>query len=209
MQWDITKIDTTYECLGSVVRWCRGAMVPWCRGALVPVCHGATVPWCRGALMPVCHGATVPWCRGALAFIQCMQHTRSSGQPLLPINPEPQHIGRMEAQVEIERMASHQEQARLAALAAAQVQQQNIDNHMRATNPDDEDLGDDELLNPRNDAEITTPANRRGRQVQFRYGHQPMQPAFDDDDDLDGAGAIGAIIPPPLAPRASSTSQAP
>ncbi|PHT26096.1 Protein TAR1 [Capsicum baccatum] len=30
-----------------------------------------------------------------------------------------------------------------------------------------------------------------------------MQPAFDDDDDdLDGAGATGAIIPPPLAPGA-------
>ncbi|PHT48236.1 hypothetical protein CQW23_12444 [Capsicum baccatum] len=56
-------------------------------------------------------------------FIQCMPHTRSSGQPLLPINPEPQCIGRMEAQHEIERMAAQQEQARLAALAAAQVHQ--------------------------------------------------------------------------------------
>ncbi|PHT43102.1 hypothetical protein CQW23_17127 [Capsicum baccatum] len=132
-----------------------------------------------------------------------MPHTRSSGQPLLPINPEPQRIGRMEAQAEIERMAAQQEQAILAALAAAQVHQQNIDNPGRATNPDDEDLGDDELLNPRRDAEIITPANRRGRQARFRYDRQPMQPAFvDDDDDLDGAGATGAIIPPPLAPGA-------
>ncbi|PHT40297.1 hypothetical protein CQW23_19151 [Capsicum baccatum] len=77
-----------------------------------------------------------------------MPNTRSSGQPLLPINPEPQLIGRMEAQRDIERRASQQEQARLAALAAAQVHQQNIDNPGRATNPDDEDLGDDELLKP-------------------------------------------------------------
>ncbi|PHT29632.1 Zinc finger A20 and AN1 domain-containing stress-associated protein 2 [Capsicum baccatum] len=57
-----------------------------------------------------------------------------------------------------------QEQARLAALAAAQVHQQNIDNPGRETNPDNEDLAFD-----------------------------------DDDDDLDGAGATGDIIPPPLA----------
>ncbi|PHT32245.1 hypothetical protein CQW23_28582 [Capsicum baccatum] len=114
-------------------------------------------------------------------FIQCMPHTRSSGQPLLPINPEPQRIGRMEAQHKIERMAAQQEQARLAALAAAQVHQQNIDNPGRAINPDDEDLGDDE----------------------FRHERRLVQPAFDDDDDdLDGAGATGAIIPPPLAPGA-------
>ncbi|PHT50055.1 hypothetical protein CQW23_09802 [Capsicum baccatum] len=110
-------------------------------------------------------------------FIQCMPHTRSSGQPLLPINPEPQRIGRMEAQHEIERMAAQQEQARLAALAAAQ------------------------LLNPRHAAEIATPANRRDRQARFRHERRPVQPAFDDDDDdLDGDGATGAIILPPLAP---------
>ncbi|PHT52015.1 hypothetical protein CQW23_06477 [Capsicum baccatum] len=52
-------------------------------------------------------------------------------------------------------------------------------------------------------AEIATPANRRGHQARFTYDHQPMQPAFDDDDDdLDGAGATRAIIPPPLAPGA-------
>ncbi|PHT49886.1 hypothetical protein CQW23_09633 [Capsicum baccatum] len=141
--------------------------------------------------------------RTCLVFIQCMPHTRSSGQPLLPINPKPQRIGRMEAQHEIERIASQQEQARLAALVAAQVHQQNIDNPGRATNLDDEDLGDDELLNPRHDAEIATPANRRGRQARFRYNRQPMKPTFDDDDDdLDGAGATRAIIPPPLAPGA-------
>ncbi|PHT45402.1 hypothetical protein CQW23_14560 [Capsicum baccatum] len=132
-----------------------------------------------------------------------MPHTRSSGQPLLPINPELQRIGRMEAQAEIERRAAQHEKARLAALAAAQVHQQNINNPGRATNPDDEDLGDDELLNPRHDTEITTPANRRGRQARFRYDRQPMQPAFDnDDDDLDGDRATGAIILPPLAPGA-------
>ncbi|PHT30577.1 hypothetical protein CQW23_29882 [Capsicum baccatum] len=136
-------------------------------------------------------------------FIQCMPHTRSSGQPLLPINPEPQRIGRMEAQQEIERMAAQHEQARLAALAATQVHQQNIDNLGRAINPDDEDLGDDKLLNPRHAAKIATPANRRDRQARFRPECRPIQPAFDDDDDdLDGAGAMGSIIPPPLAPGA-------
>ncbi|PHT27627.1 hypothetical protein CQW23_32770 [Capsicum baccatum] len=89
-----------------------------------------------------------------MVFIQYMPHTRSSGQPLLPINPEPQRIGRMEVQHEIERTDAQQEQARLASLAAAQVHQQNIDNPERAINPDDEDLGDDELLNPRHAAEI-------------------------------------------------------
>ncbi|PHT30612.1 hypothetical protein CQW23_29792 [Capsicum baccatum] len=49
----------------------------------------------------------------------------------------------------------------------------------RATNLDDEDLGDEELLNPRHAAEIAF---------------------YDDNDDLDGAGATGYIIPPPLAP---------
>ncbi|PHT49338.1 hypothetical protein CQW23_09085 [Capsicum baccatum] len=138
-----------------------------------------------------------------MVFIKCMPHTRSSGQPLLPINIEPQRIGRMEAQAEIEMMATQQEEARLVALAAAQVHQQIIDNPGRTTNPDDEDLGDDELLNPRHDAENTTPPNRRGQQAQFRYDRQPMQPAFDDDDDdLDGVGATRAIILPPLAPEA-------
>ncbi|PHT54755.1 hypothetical protein CQW23_03241 [Capsicum baccatum] len=114
-----------------------------------------------------------------MVFIQCMPHTRSSGQQLLPINPEPQRIGRMEAQHEIERMAAQQEQARLAAVAA------------------------DQLLNPRHTAEIATAANRRDRQARFRPERQVMQPSFDDDDDdLDGAGATGAIIPPPLAPGA-------
>ncbi|PHT36212.1 hypothetical protein CQW23_23912 [Capsicum baccatum] len=73
-------------------------------------------------------------------FAQCTPNTRNSGQPFLPINPEPQLIGRMEVQRDIERRAAQQEQARLAALAAAQVHQQNIDNPGRATNSDDEDL---------------------------------------------------------------------
>ncbi|PHT28539.1 DNA-directed RNA polymerase subunit beta [Capsicum baccatum] len=67
--------------------------------------------------------------------------------------------------------------------------------------PDDEDLGDDELLNPRRDAEVVTPANRRDRQARFKPERRAMQMPFDDnDDDLDGAGATGSIIPPPLAP---------
>ncbi|PHT52778.1 hypothetical protein CQW23_07240 [Capsicum baccatum] len=98
-----------------------------------------------------------------------MPNTRSFGQPLLPINLEPQRIGRMESQVD----------------------------------PDDEDLGDDELLNPRRDAEVVTPANRRDRQARFWPERRAVQIPFDDDDDdLDGDGATGAIIPPPLAPGA-------
>ncbi|PHT48148.1 hypothetical protein CQW23_12356 [Capsicum baccatum] len=132
-----------------------------------------------------------------------MPNTQSSGQPLLPINLEPQLIGRLDAQRDIERRAAQQEQARLAALAAAQVHQQNIDNPGRAADPDDEDLGDDELLNLRRDAEVATPANRRDRQARFWTERRAMQIPFDDDDDdLDGASATGVIIPPPLAPGA-------
>ncbi|PHT45387.1 hypothetical protein CQW23_14545 [Capsicum baccatum] len=96
------------------------------------------------------------------------------------------------------------EQARLAVLDTAQVHQQNIDNPRRAADPDDEDLGDDELLNPRRGAEVAIPANIRDRQARFQPEHRDVQIPFDDDDDndLDGAGATGAIIPPPLAPRA-------
>ncbi|PHT38467.1 hypothetical protein CQW23_22040 [Capsicum baccatum] len=95
-----------------------------------------------------------------------MPNTRSSGQPLLPINPEPQLIG-------------------------------------QTTNPDDDDLGDDELLNPRHTDKVVTPMHRRDRQVRMRPEHRAVQGPFDDDDDdLDGAGATGAIIPPPLDPEA-------
>ncbi|PHT39596.1 hypothetical protein CQW23_18450 [Capsicum baccatum] len=103
-------------------------------------------------------------------FAECMPNTRSLGQPLLPINPEPHRIGRMDAQREIERRAAQQEQARLAALAAAQVHQQNIDNPGRATNLNDEDLGDNELLNPRRAYEVAAPVNRRDRQARMRPG---------------------------------------
>ncbi|PHT32416.1 hypothetical protein CQW23_28753 [Capsicum baccatum] len=147
-----------------------------------------------------CWSALRILCKG---FVQCMPNSRSSGQPLLPINLEPQRIGRMEAQRDIKRRAAQQEQARLAALAAAPVHQQNIINPGRAADPDDEDLGDDELLNPRRDAEIVTPANRRDHQARFRPERRAVQIPFDDDDDdLDGAGATGAIIPLPLAPGA-------
>ncbi|PHT49293.1 hypothetical protein CQW23_13501 [Capsicum baccatum] len=153
-------------------------------------------------------------------LVECMPNTRRSGHPLLPINPEPQLIGRMDAQRDIERRAAQQEQARLAALAAAQVHQHNIDNpglaalaaaqvHQhninnlgRATNLDDEDLGDDELLNPRRADEVAAPMNRRDRQARMRPEHRAVQVPFDNDDDLVGASATGAIIPPPLAPGA-------
>ncbi|PHT48080.1 hypothetical protein CQW23_12288 [Capsicum baccatum] len=121
-----------------------------------------------------------------ILFYQCMPNTRSSGQPLLPINPEPQLIGRMEVQRDIERRAAQQEQDRLAALAAAQVHQQNIDNPWRATNP-----------------EVVALVNRRDRQARLRPERRAVQTPFDDDDDdLDGSGATGAIIPPPLEPGA-------
>ncbi|PHT30797.1 hypothetical protein CQW23_29608 [Capsicum baccatum] len=128
-------------------------------------------------------------------FVQCMPNTRSSGQPLLPINPEPQLIGRMDAQRDIKKRAAQQEQARLAALAAAQVHQQNIDNPRRVADPNDEDLGDDELLNPRRDAEVATPTNRREHQARFWPECRAMQIPFDDDDDdLDGAGATELLF---------------
>ncbi|PHT51794.1 Cytochrome c oxidase subunit 3 [Capsicum baccatum] len=96
----------------------------------------------------------------------------------------------MEAQREIERIT-------------AQVHQQNIDNPGRVTNPDDEDLGDEELLNPRHTTEMVAPMQRRDHQTRWRPDLRAMQIPFDDDeDDLDGRGATGAIILPPLAPGA-------
>ncbi|XP_047253755.1 uncharacterized protein LOC124887879 [Capsicum annuum] len=47
-------------------------------------------------------------------------------------------------------MADPQEVGRLATLARAQLNQQNIDNPGRVPNPDEEDLGDDDLLGPGN-----------------------------------------------------------
>ncbi|PHT42257.1 Polygalacturonase [Capsicum baccatum] len=97
------------------------------------------------------------------------------------------------------------EKARLDTLAAAQVHQQNIDNPGRATNPDDEDLGDEELLKLRHATEVAAPMQRRDHQARLRHDHQAVQIPFDDDDDdMDGAGATGAIIPPPLEPGAKS-----
>ncbi|PHT35853.1 hypothetical protein CQW23_23553 [Capsicum baccatum] len=75
--------------------------------------------------------------------------------------------------------------------------------HRRATNPDDEDLGDEELLNPRHTAEMAAPMQRRDRQVQYRPERRTVPMLFnDDEDDLDEAGSTGAIILPPLAPGA-------
>ncbi|PHT52808.1 hypothetical protein CQW23_07270 [Capsicum baccatum] len=48
---------------------------------------------------------------------------------------------------------------------------------------------------------MATPANRRDHQARFRTERRSI-PFDDDDDDLDGAGATRAIIPPPLAPGA-------
>ncbi|PHT37289.1 hypothetical protein CQW23_24989 [Capsicum baccatum] len=109
----------------------------------------------------------------------------------------------MEAQLDIERRVVQQEKARLVALVAAQVHQLNIDNPRRATNLDDEDLRDNELLNPRHADDATAPVNRRDRQARLRRECRAVQIPFDDDDDdMDGSGATGAIIPPPLAPEA-------
>ncbi|PHT28654.1 hypothetical protein CQW23_31744 [Capsicum baccatum] len=85
----------------------------------------------------------------------------------------------------------------------AQVHQQNIDNPGHATNPDDEDQGDEELLNPRHTTDVATPMQRRDHQARLRPDRRAMQIPFDDDDDdLDEVGATGAIILPPLAPGA-------
>ncbi|PHT28217.1 hypothetical protein CQW23_32180 [Capsicum baccatum] len=111
-----------------------------------------------------------------ICLVECMPNIRSSGQLLLPINPEPHLIGRMDAQRNLERMAAQQEQ---------------------------EDLVDDALLNPRRADEVAAPVNWRDRQARMRPERRAMQVPFDDDDDdLDGAGATGAVISPPLAPRA-------
>ena len=110
----------------------------------------------------------------------------------------------MDAQRDLERIATQQEQARLAALAAVQINQQNADNPGRVPNLDDEDQGDDELLNPRRADDVVSPVNRnvnRDRQARMRPERRAVQVTFDDDDDdLDGVGATGAVIPPPLAP---------
>ncbi|PHT45984.1 hypothetical protein CQW23_15142 [Capsicum baccatum] len=104
-------------------------------------------------------------------------------------------------------MSGKEIMSRLTALAAAEVYQQNIDNPGRATNPDDEDLGYEELLNPRHTIEVAAPMHRRDRQARLRPDCRAMQIPFDDDDDdLDGAGATGAIILPPLAPGAKDES---
>ena len=47
-------------------------------------------------------------------------------------------------------MADQQEAYRLAALARVQVNIQNIGQQVRHPNPEDEDLRDEELLNPGN-----------------------------------------------------------
>lgn len=69
---------------------------------------------------------------------------------------------------------------------------------------DDEDLGNDELINltNRRRAENVAPTNQN-QQTRGRGHQQPVVQFVPDNDDvdLDGAGATGAIVPPPLAPR--------
>ncbi|PHT50190.1 hypothetical protein CQW23_09937 [Capsicum baccatum] len=145
-----------------------------------------------------------------ICLVECMLNTRRSGQPLLPINLEPQLIGRMDSQRDIERRVAQQEQARLASLAAAQVHQQNIDNQVRERNPDDEDLDDDELLNPRRADEVAGPVNRRDRQARMRPERRAVPVPFDDEiDDLDGAGATGLLFLHPWHLEPSLISLAP
>ncbi|KAF3659121.1 hypothetical protein FXO38_12831 [Capsicum annuum] len=83
----------------------------------------------------------------------CMPSTRRSGAPLLPICPKSQLIG---------RMADPQDAERLAALARAQLNQQNDTQQARHPNPDDDDLRDDDLLdpvNPRRKENVAAPVN--------------------------------------------------
>ena len=65
-----------------------------------------------------------------------MPSTRSFGETLLPLNLEPQRI---------ERILEQQEADRLAALARAQVNVQNVGKYARHPNPEDKYFGDEEL----------------------------------------------------------------
>lgn len=127
-----------------------------------------------------------------------MPRTRSFGEPLLPLNLEPQQI---------ERMIEQQEADRLAVLARAQVNMQNVGQLARLPNPEDEDLGDEELMNPSNPRrveQIAAPVQcnvNRNSPFWERQLYQPVQYDLNDyDDGIDGAGEMGAIFPPPLAP---------
>ncbi|XP_047253676.1 uncharacterized protein LOC124887805 [Capsicum annuum] len=81
-------------------------------------------------------------------------------------------------------MADKQEANRLASLARAQMNVQNDGQQVRHSNPKDDNLGDEDFLNP-------------GRQ-----DHWQVQYDLNDDDDvgMDEEGAMGEIIPPPLSP---------
>lgn len=83
-----------------------------------------------------------------------MPSTWRSGAPLLPVHPNLQLIG---------RMADPQEAERLAAMARAQIDQQNDSQPACYPNPDDDDLGDEDLLdpsNPRHAENVAVPVNR-------------------------------------------------
>ncbi|KAF3630906.1 Glycerate dehydrogenase [Capsicum annuum] len=71
----------------------------------------------------------------------------------------------------------------------------------RAANPNEEDLGDDNLINPTNrrhtkNVEVPANINRVARGRVKCEPHIQFAPDEDDDIDLDEAGATGAIIPP-------------
>lgn len=97
-------------------------------------------------------------------------------------------------------MEAQHKAGRLVALAAAQVNQQNVDALGHVRNVDDDNMGDDELVDPMNRkrANNDAPVNRN----QQARGKGRQQPAVgfaldDDDTDLDEAGVTGAIKVPP------------
>ncbi|KAF3674437.1 hypothetical protein FXO37_06399 [Capsicum annuum] len=97
---------------------------------------------------------------------------------------------------------------RLAAQAKAQVNQQNNGQQAHHPYPNDNDLGDDDLLDPFKPGRVGNMAKPMNWNVNrncpfwARQERQPVQ--FDlnnNKDGMGGMGATGAIIPQPLAPR--------
>lgn len=120
---------------------------------------------------------------------------RRSGEPLLLFYPKPQLIGIMKDQ---------QEADILSCLARAQVNQQNKGRPVREPNPNDEDLGDDDLINQSDRRRVEGVAVLVNKIHPFRgrTDQQAMQFDLDDnEDDMNGERVTGAIIPPPLAPK--------
>ncbi|PHT77177.1 Receptor-like serine/threonine-protein kinase SD1-6 [Capsicum annuum] len=87
------------------------------------------------------------------------------------------------------------------------ISEQNVGQQVRHPNPEDENLGEEEFLDPgnlRRVEQIAKPVQRnanRNRPFRGRQDHQQVQDDVNDDDDvIDGAGATGGIIPPLLVP---------